>query len=133
MDRKIRRGQIYLANLEPIIGSEQGGVRPVLIIQNNKGNKHSGTTIAAPITTKRIPNRLPVHVYTFAGNSGLPQNSSVMLEQIRVLDKSRLTDYIGHIDAQTMDKLENAIDISLGLKNGGQPCAENQCGVKFKV
>ena len=60
MDRKIRRGQIYLANLEPIIGSEQGGIRPVLIIQNNKGNKHSGTTIVAPITTRRIPNRLPV-------------------------------------------------------------------------
>ncbi len=74
--KNIRRGEIYLASPEPIIGSEQGGIRPVLIIQNNKGNKHSGTTIAAPITTKRILNRLPVHVYTFAGSSDLPQSSS---------------------------------------------------------
>jgi len=117
MDRKIRRGQIYLANLEPNIGSEQGGVRPVLIIQNNKGNKHSGTTIAAPITTKRIPNRLPVHVYTFAGNSGLPQNSSVMLEQIRVLDKSRLTDYVGRLNDFTMDEVDRALKISVGLNS----------------
>lgn len=117
MDRKIRRGQIYLANLEPIIGSEQGGIRPVLIIQNNKGNKYSGTTIAAPITTKRIPNRLPVHVYTFAGSSGLPQNSSVMLEQIRVLDKSRLTEYIGRINDFTMDEVDCALKISVGLNS----------------
>ncbi len=117
MDRKIRRGQIYLANLEPNIGSEQGGIRPVLIIQNNKGNKHSGTTIAAPITTKRIPNRLPVHVYTFAGNSGLPQNSSVMLEQIRVLDKSRLTDYVGRLNDFTMDEVDRALKISVGLNS----------------
>ena len=117
MDRKIRRGQIYLANLEPIIGSEQGGIRPVLIIQNNKGNKHSGTTIVAPITTKRIPNRLPVHVYTFAGNSGLPQNSSVMLEQIRVLDKSRLTDYVGRLNDFTMDEVDRALKISVGLNS----------------
>lgn len=115
--KNIRRGQIYLANLEPIIGSEQGGTRPVLIIQNNKGNKHSGTTIAAPITTKRIPNRLPVHVYTFAGSSGLPQNSSVMLEQIRVLDKSRLTEYIGRINDFTMDEVDRALKISVGLNS----------------
>ena len=82
----IRRGEIYLANLEPIIGSEQGGLRPVLIIQNNKGNKHSGTTIAAPITTKRIPNRLPVHVFTFAGQSGLPQNSCCLTRKTRKFD-----------------------------------------------
>ena len=113
MDRKIRRGQIYLANLEPIIGSEQGGIRPVLIIQNN----NSGTTIAAPITTKRIPNRLPVHVYTFAGSSGLPQNSSVMLEQIRVLDKSRLTDYVGRLNDFTMDEVDRALKISVGLNS----------------
>ena len=111
MDRKIRRGQIYLANLEPIIGSEQGGVRPVLIIQNNKGNKHSGTTIAAPITTKRIPNRLPVHVFTFAGSS------SVMLDLIRVLDKSRLTDYVGRLNDFTMDEVDRALKISVGLNS----------------
>lgn len=117
MDRKIRRGQIYLANLEPIIGSEQGGIRPVLIIQNNKGNKHSGTTIVAPITARRIPNRLPVHVYTFAGSSGLPQNASVMLEQIRVLDKSGLTDYVGRINDFTMDEVDRALKISVGLNS----------------
>ncbi len=115
--KNIRRGEIYLANLEPIIGSEQGGIRPVLIIQNNKGNKHSGTTIAAPITTKRIPNRLPVHVFTFAGGSGLPQNSSIMLEQIRVLDKSRLTDYVGRINDFTMDEVDRALKISVGLNS----------------
>ena len=116
MDKKnIKRGQVYLANLEPIIGSEQGGIRPVLIIQNNKGNKHSCTTIAAPITTKRIPNRLPVHVFTFAGSSGLPQNSNVLLEQIRVLDKSRLTDYVGKINDFTMEEVDRALKISVGL------------------
>lgn len=113
--KNIRRGEIYLANLEPIIGNEQGGIRPVLIIQNNKGNKHSSTTIAAPITTKRIPNRLPVHVFTFAGQSGLPQNSSIMLEQIRVLDKSRLTDYVGRINDFTMDEVDRALKISVGI------------------
>ena len=113
--KNIKRGEIYLADLEPITGSEQGGIRPVLIIQNNKGNKNSGTTIAAPITTKRIPNRLPVHVYTFAGSSGLPQNSSIMLEQIRVLDKSRLTDYIGWVNDFIMDEVDRALKISVGL------------------
>ena len=115
--KNIRRGEIYLADLEPIIGSEQGGIRPVLIIQNNKGNMHSSTTIAAPITTKRIPNRLPVHVFTFAGKSGLPQNSSVMLEQIRVLDKSRLSEYVGRINDFTMDEVDRALKISVGLNS----------------
>ena len=115
MDRKIRRGQIYLANLEPIIGSEQGGIRPVLIIQNNKGNKHSGTTIVAPITTRRIPNRLPVHVYTFAGSSGLPQNSSV-------------NPRTGQIAADRLCRQDQR------FHNGrGRPRAENQCGAKFKI
>ena len=116
-DKKIKRGEIYLANLEPKIGSEQGGFRPVVILQNNVGNKHSPTTIAAPITTKRIPNRLPVHVFTFAVSSGLPQNSSIMLEQIRVLDKSRLTDYIGKINDFTMDEVDRALKISVGLNS----------------
>ena len=116
-EKRIKRGEIYLANLEPKIGSEQGGFRPVVILQNNVGNKHSPTTIAAPITTKRIPNRLPVHVFMFAGSSGLPQNSSIMLEQIRVLDKSRLTDYIGKINDFTMDEVDRALKISVGLNS----------------
>ncbi len=115
--KNIRRGQVYLANLEPIIGSEQGGIRPVLIIQNNKGNKHSGTTIAAPITTKRVPNGLPVHVFTFAGQTGLPQNSAILLEQIRVLDKSRIKDFLGTVNGFTMDEVDRALKISVGLNS----------------
>ncbi len=115
--KNIRRGEIYLADLEPIIGSEQDGIRPVLIIQNNKGNRHSDTTIAAPITTKRISNRLPVHIFTFAKSSGLPQNSSVLLEQIRVLDKSRLTEYIGKVNDFVMQDIDRALKISVGLNS----------------
>lgn len=117
MDRKIRRGEIYLANLEPIIGSEQGGIRPVLIIQNNKGNKYSSTTIAAPITTKRVPNYLPIHIFVFASQTGLPQASCVLLEQLRVLDKSRLTDYIGKVNDFTMQDIDRALKISVGLNS----------------
>ena len=118
MNRKnIRRGEIYLANLEPIIGSEQGGIRPVLIIQNNKGNKYSGTTIAAPITTKRVPNYLPIHIFVFANQTGLPQTSCVLLEQLRVLDKSRLTEYIGRVNDFTMHDIDRALKISVGLNS----------------
>lgn len=118
MDKKnIRRGEIYLANLEPIIGSEQGGNRPVLIIQNNKGNKHSSTTIAAPITTKRVPNYRPIHAFVFASQTGLPQTSCVLLEQLRVLDKSRLTEYIGKVNDFTMQEVDRALKISVGLNS----------------
>ncbi len=117
MDRKIKRGEIYLANLDPIIGSEQGGVRPVVILQNNVGNKHSPTTIAAPIATKRVPNSLPIHVFVFAIRSGLPQDSCVLLEQIRVLDKSRLTEKIGKVNAVTMDYIDTTLKISVGLNS----------------
>ncbi len=128
MDRKINqsaqsahkhcvRGEIYLANLEPVVGSEQSGIRPVVILQNNVGNKHSPTTIAAPITTKRVPNSLPIHVFVFATRSGLPQDSCVLLEQIRVLDKSRLTEKIGKVNAVTMDYIDAALKISVGLNS----------------
>ena len=118
MNRKnIRRGEIYLANLEPIIGSEQGGIRPVLIIQNNKGNKYSSTTIAAPITTKRVPNYLPIHIFVFTNQTGLPQTSCVLLEQLRVLDKSRLTEYIGRVNDFTMQEIDRALKISVGLNS----------------
>lgn len=115
--KNIRRGEIYLADLEPIIGSEQGGIRPVLIIQNNKGNKYSSTTIAAPITTKRIPNYLPIHAFVFTGQTGLPQTSCVLLEQLRVLDKSRLTEYIGKVNDFTMQEVDRALKISVGLNS----------------
>ncbi len=116
-DKHCVRGEIYLANLEPVIGSEQGGIRPVVILQNNVGNKHSPTTIAAPITTKRVPNSLPIHVFVFATRSGLPQDSCVLLEQIRVLDKSRLTEKIGRVNAVTMDYIDTALKISVGLNS----------------
>ncbi len=116
-DKHCVRGEIYLANLEPVVGSEQGGIRPVVILQNNVGNKHSPTTIAAPITTKRVPNSLPIHVFVFATRSGLPQNSCVLLEQIRVLDKSRLTEKIGKVNAVTMDYIDAALKISVGLNS----------------
>ncbi len=116
-DKHCVRGEIYLANLDPIIGSEQGGIRPVVILQNNVGNKHSPTTIAAPITTKRVPNSLPIHVFVFATRSGLPQDSCVLLEQIRVLDKSRLTEKIGKVNAVTMDYIDAALKISVGLNS----------------
>ncbi len=116
-DKHCIRGEIYLANLEPVVGSEQGGIRPVVILQNNVGNKHSPTTIAAPITTKRVPNSLPIHVFVFATRSGLPQDSCVLLEQIRVLDKSRLTEKIGRVNAVTMDYIDAALKISVGLNS----------------
>ncbi len=116
-DKHCVRGEIYLANLEPVVGSEQGGIRPVVILQNNVGNKHSPTTIAAPITTKRVPNSLPIHVFVFATRSGLPQDSCVLLEQIRVLDKSRLTEKIGRVNAVTMDYIDAALKISVGLNS----------------
>ena len=115
---KIKRGDIYYSNLSPGQGSEQRGIRPVVIIQNDFGNQHSNTTIIVPITSRYFKTKLPTHVKIL--NSKLIPHSMAMAEQIRTIDKSRLTDYIGHIDAQTMDELENAIDISLGLKNGGQ-------------
>lgn len=114
---KIKRGEIYLANLEPIIGSEQGGIRPVLIIQNNIGNKHSGTTIVAPITTKRVLNYLPIHIYLSADQTGLLKTSCVLLEQLRVLDKSRLTEYIGRVNDFTMQDIDRALKISVGLNS----------------
>ncbi len=116
-DKHCVRGEIYLANLEPVVGSEQGGIRPVVILQNNVGNKHSPTTIAAPVTTKRVPNSLPIHVFVFATRSGLPQDSCVLLEQIRVLDKSRLTEKIGKVNAVTMDYIDAALKISVGLNS----------------
>lgn len=118
---KIKRGEIYYANLCPVIGSEQGGVRPVLIIQNDIGNEKSPTTIIAPITSK--PKKyMPTHVSI--ANSDLPLKSTVLLEHIRAIDKSRLSTHIGKIDRKTMEKVDRAIVASFGieyledLKNG---------------
>ncbi len=116
MDKKIRRGDIYYADLDPVTGCEQGGVRPVLIIQNNVGNKHSHTTIAAPITSKRTSSSLPVHVFITKKYTGLEDNSCVLLEQLRVIDKRRLMHKIGYADAFIMKQIDSAIRVSTGLK-----------------
>ncbi len=113
--REVRRGQIFYANLCPIIGSEQGGLRPVLILQNNIGNCYSPTTIVAAITSKEAKTGLPTHVET--ATSGLERKSIVLLEQIRTIDKSRLLEYVGMLDKKKMQQVDQALIISLGLNH----------------
>lgn len=111
---EIRRGDIFFADLNPVRGSEQGGLRPVLVIQNNIGNRHSPTVIIAPITSKLKKNALPTHV-GLPGDIGLPANSMVLLEQVRTIDKSRLSNYIAALDDEIMDYVDGALGISLAL------------------
>lgn len=111
----IRRGDIYYADLSPVVGSEQGGIRPVLIVQNDVGNKHSPTVIAAAITSRINKNRLPTHIEVDAQSYGLARDSIVLLEQIRTLDKRRLKERMGHLDREAMEKVDRAISISFGL------------------
>jgi len=114
----IHRGDIYYADLRPVVGSEQGGVRPVLIIQNDTGNKYSPTVIAAAITSQTGKNKLPTHIDIGSENNGLKADSVVLTEQIRTIDKSRLKEKIGHIsDSSVMNQVNNAIGISFGLEN----------------
>ena len=111
----IRRGDIYYADLSPVIGSEQGGVRPVLIVQNNVGNRFSPTVIAAAITSQQSKANLPTHIPLNADTSGLAKNSVVLLEQVRTIDKKRLKEKMGSIDESVMNDINNAMSISLGL------------------
>jgi len=111
----IRRGDIYYADLSPVVGSEQGGLRPVLIIQNNIGNKYSPTVIAAAITSQINKTRLPTHIELYTENFGLAKYSLVMLEQIRTIDKSRLREKMGRLDKDLMEKVNDAIAVSFGL------------------
>lgn len=111
---EIRRGDIFFADLNPVRGSEQGGLRPVLVIQNNIGNRHSPTVIIAPITSKLKKNALPTHV-GLPRDIGLPANSMVLLEQVRTIDKSRLSNYIAALDDEIMDYVDGALGISLAL------------------
>ncbi len=110
----MKRGDIYRADLDPVIGSEQGGVRPVLIIQNDAGNLHSPTVIVAAITSRRKKAHMPVHVLITAEESGLAADSVVLTEQVRTLEKSRLTRYLGHLSAETMARIDRALEKSLG-------------------
>ena len=115
MTDQIRRGEIYYADLSPVVGSEQGGVRPVLIVQNDVGNKYSPTVIAAAITSQRDKTNLPTHIEVDAGNCGLAKDSIVLLEQIRTIDKKRLKERMGELDTPSMNKVDNALSISFGL------------------
>lgn len=112
----IKRGDLYYADLSPVVGSEQGGIRPILIVQNDIGNKYSPTIIAAAITSKMNKAKLPTHI-EIDTTCGLPKNSVILTEQLRTLDKKRLIDKIGNIDAAAMDKVNNALLVSLGFFN----------------
>ncbi len=111
----VKRGDIFYADLSPVVGSEQGGMRPVLIVQNDVGNKYSPTVIAAAITSKLDKAKLPTHIDVYAEEFGLSKNSVVLLEQIRTLDKRRLREKMGHLDDVLMEKVNDAITISFGL------------------
>ena len=111
----IKRGDIYYADLSPVVGSEQGGVRPVLIVQNDVGNRYSPTVIAAAITSRMSKTALPTHIKVDAGSCGLSKNSVVLLEQVRTLDKRRLRDRMGALNADDMGKVNDALTVSFGL------------------
>jgi len=110
----MKRGEIYRADLDPVIGSEQGGIRPVLVIQNDTGNLHSPTVIVAAITTRHKKPGLPIHVPITAQESGLRYDSVVLTEQVRTLEKSRLTRYLGALSPEAMKRIDHALSLSLG-------------------
>ncbi len=121
-EESIRRGDIYYADLSPVVGSEQGGIRPVLIVQNDMGNRYSPTVIAAAITSKTGKTKLPTHIEVSPAESmvgindcGLAKNSVILLEQIRTLDKRRLKERMGKLDDKTMQQVDSAIGISFGI------------------
>lgn len=111
----VKRGDIFYADLSPVVGSEQGGLRPVLIVQNDVGNKYSPTVIAAAITSQISKTKLPTHIDVFADNYGLQKDSVILLEQIRTIDKKRLKEKMGHLDDGLMSRVDDAISISFGL------------------
>lgn len=115
----VRRGDIYYADLSPVVGSEQGGLRPVLIVQNDVGNRYSPTVIAAAITSRTSKSKLPTHIEVFADRCGLAKDSVILLEQIRTIDKTRLKEKMGHLDETVMNRVNNAITVSFGL--GSEP------------
>lgn len=112
----IKRGDIYYADLSPVVGSEQGGVRPVLIVQNDVGNKYSPTVIAAAITSQQFKTKLPTHISVDAAVCGLSKDSVVLLEQIRTLDKQRLREKMGNLPESDMSRINGALSLSIGLE-----------------
>ena len=115
MDESVKRGDIFYADLSPVVGSEQGGTRPVLIVQNDTGNRHSPTVIAAAITSQTGKARLPTHINICGGSVGLSKDSIILLEQVRTLDKRRLRERMGRVDDHVMEKIDTAIAVSFGL------------------
>jgi mRNA interferase MazF len=111
----IKRGDIYYADLSPVVGSEQGGIRPVLIVQNDVGNKFSPTVIAAAITSQREKSKLPTHIELKSRECGLSRDSVVLLEQIRTIDKKRLKEKMGRLDEEAMSQINQALSVSFGL------------------
>ena len=111
----VKRGDIYYADLSPVIGSEQGGVRPVLIVQNDMGNRYSPTVIAAAITSRMGKTHLPTHIGIASSEAGLAKDSVILTEQIRTLDKRRLREKIGHLDPAAMGAVDSALSVSFGL------------------
>ncbi|MBR0442857.1 MAG: type II toxin-antitoxin system PemK/MazF family toxin [Clostridia bacterium] len=111
----VKRGDIYYADLSPVVGSEQGGLRPVLIIQNDVGNRYSPTVIAAAITSRLGKARMPTHIDVHADRVGLVKDSVILLEQVRTLDKRRLKEKMGHLDEHMMEQVNRAIAVSVGL------------------
>lgn len=111
----IKRGDIFYADLSPVVGSEQGGIRPVLIVQNDIGNKYSPTVIIAAITSQINKAKLPTHVEINAEEYGIPKDSVILLEQIRTIDKKRMKERVGHLSDTLMEKVERALQISFGL------------------
>ena len=113
----VKRGDVYYADLSPVIGSEQGGIRPVLVLQNNVGNKYSPTIIVSAITSQVNKSKLPTHIEINAADFGLSKDSVVLLEQIRTIDKKRLREKIGHLNEEVMDLVNDALQISFGMVN----------------
>ena len=120
MDDTVKRGDIFYADLSPVVGSEQGGTRPVLIVQNDTGNKHSPTVIAAAITSQTGKARLPTHINIVGSSVGLSKDSVVLLEQIRTIDKRRLREHMGRLDDKHMAMVNDAIAVSFGLHQGNE-------------
>ena len=120
----VKRGDIYYADLSPVVGSEQGGIRPVLIVQNDVGNKYSPTVIAAAITSQKEKSKLPTHITLESEGCGLSKESVVLLEQIRTIDKRRLKERMGQLDDGSMERVDKALSISFGLQTEGRPREE---------
>ena len=120
MNLTVKRGDIFYADLSPVVGSEQGGMRPVLIVQNDVGNKFSPTVIAAAITSQKEKNKLPTHIDVGKAGCGLTKDSVVLLEQIRTIDKKRLKEHMGQLDNGLMNKIDSALSVSFGLPFGNR-------------